>query len=198
MFRLTAIIILLLGLLGCSFLNKNDSSSFENNTKSDNAIIDSSNYELSIKDLIKKSIEKDFENFKLTIKEINTFENYSFVIFLLEKKNILYEGLACIEKEQKFYKLNEIDIAKADLKTPFTKHTLGLSLRDGRNCRLIGGYINDKSIKEICIEYKNNSVNIIKIGQKQNTYMDYIIGDINYVKEIVGFNVNNKEIYSYK
>lgn len=101
------------------------------------------------------------------------------------------------KKEHKFYKLNEIDIAKVDLKAPFTKHTIILSLNDGRDCILIGGYINDKSINEVHIEYKNSAVNVIKIDQNQNTYMNYMIGDIKYIKEVVGFNETNK-VYSYE
>ncbi|WP_347487888.1 hypothetical protein ABDB91_11650 [Desulfoscipio sp. XC116] len=203
MSKIFTAILLLLGLVqlfGCSIFNgksPNDSNNSTIKINDTNHVIDSSNYEKDIIELIKNNIKNDFENTDLTIKEINPVENYSFVIFLIKQNNILHEGLACIEKEHKFYKLNEMDIAKVDLKAPFTKHTIISSLNDGRDYILIGGYINDENINEVHIEYKNSAVNVIEIGQNQNTYMNYMIGDIKYIKEIVGFNETNK-IYSYE
>ncbi|MDH7577739.1 MAG: hypothetical protein QHH75_07905 [Bacillota bacterium] len=205
MYRLVFIILTLVivkGLFGCGFPFKNDidlsdSKSSTNKLDVGNTVSDSSNYERDIIDLIKKYLERDFGADDLTIKEISNHDNSSFVIFLIKKGNTLYEGLAYIEKDHEFYKLNDIDIAEVDLNVPFTKHTLGVLLKDGRDCMIMGGYINNKNIKEIHIEYKNNTTNVIKIGKNQNTYMDYIIGQSDYVKEIIGFKENYEVIYSY-
>jgi len=204
MYKLLFISILTLVLSGCGFPSKNDtvlknSNNIANKLNDISIITDSADFERDIKEIIKKNIEKDFGiNNNLVITEINTFENSSFIIFLLNKSNTLYEGLAYIEKSQGFYKLNELDVAKVDLDVPFTKHTLGILLDDGRSCRLIGGYINNKNIKEIHFENKNNTTNVIKIGKNQNTFMDYIIGQSeNYIKKIIGVNENYEVIHSY-
>jgi len=41
---------------------------------------------------------------------------------------------------------------------------------------LIGGYINDKGIEEIHLEYQNKTIKVIKIGADQKTFLEYIIG----------------------
>jgi hypothetical protein len=154
-------------------------------------------YETDIATLIQKNTNNEYQD--LIIKEINTNNNSAFVLFLVNnKQNVLYEGLAYIEKEDNLYKLVETDLAQADINTPFTRHSVVVTLADGRNCILLGGIINDKNIKEIQFEYKDNTIKVLKIGENQKTYLEYIIGDIGSVKEIIGYDNNNSLIYSYK
>lgn len=108
MSKILTVILLLLGLVqlfGCSIPNEKNSNNSNNSTikiNNINYVIDSSNYEKDIIELIKNNIKNDFGNADLTIKEINPVENYSFVMFLIKQNNILHEGLACIKKSINF------------------------------------------------------------------------------------------------
>lgn len=188
-FILIYLLFLSILLTGCTMVTDSQSTiKTEKETK---------NYETDIATLIQKNTKNEYQD--LNIKEIITNNNSSFVLFLINnKQNILYEGLAYIEKEDKMYKLVEMDIAQADNNTPFTRHSFVVPLADGRNCILLGGIINDKNIKEIQFEYKDNTIKVLKIGENQNTYLEYIIGDIGSVKEINGYDNSNSLIYFYK
>ena len=196
-----------LGLYGRSFLANNHSSETTTGSattttaklREGNTVSVSSNYEKDIKDLIGKNIEKDFQIDSLDIKELSANEDTTFVVFVIKKVNVLYEGLTIIEKKDKVYQLDDIDVTQIDLNSPFTKHILGVGLKDGRNCKLIAGYINNEKIKEIHMDYVDNTTKVIKIGKGEGkTYMNYIIGDTDSIKEIVGFNENNDVVFSYK
>ena len=180
------------------FIMKDISKNTTDKLKGNIVVSDTSNFRNDIEDLIRKNIEKDYKKDSLDIREVNTNDDSTFVLFLVKDVNTLYEGLAIIEKEDKFYKLNDVDVAKVDINSPFTKHTLGVLLKDGRNCELIGGYINNEEIKEIHIDYMNNTTVVIKIGKSENTYIDYIIGNTGSIKGIIGLNGKDAEIYSYK
>jgi len=183
------IIMLMLIFGGCSDL-------MDNTFKSNKTVAESSSYEKDITDLIKKNLQ-DNKVESLEIKEIANEDNSIFVQFLVYD-GILREGLAYIEKMGNLYNLVEIDIAKTDLNTPFTRHILSMPLEDGRDCRLIGGCINDKDIKEIHFEYKNNTLKVIKIGAAQNTFLEYIIGDLDSLVEITGYDKKMNVLYSYE
>jgi|GEM_PF-6122530 len=195
LFLIALVLLLHIVIFGCSSANTTNTDLVG---QEKNTIVASSNNGKDIENLIRKSIDKKYKINDLTIKEISTNENSFFVMFLIKKNNILYEGLAYIEKEDKLYRCYEIDIAKVDSDVPFTKHTLSVLLKDGRNCRLQGGYINSNKIKEIHIESKNNTIDVIKLGQNQNTYMNYLIGNVDSVSEIIGLDQENEKVYSYQ
>lgn len=194
---LLAVFGVLMLVLGFNYFKNDNARGAVDALRVGSMVSESSSFEKDIHNLIAKNVENDFRN-DLDIKEINNDEKSTYVVFVTKKMNTLYEGLAIIEKDGKYYKLNEIDVAMVDLNSPFTKHTLVAMLKDGRNCKLIGGYINSEKIKEIHIDYANNTVNVIKLEKGQNVYMDYVIGDVDSIKEIVGIDENDGEIYSYR
>ena len=166
-------------------------SSLDNKT-----ITQSSSFENDINTLIKNNLQ-GYKTESLKIGNIANVDSSTFVEFMVNNDK-LNEGLAYIEKEDNSYKLIDIDITEADLKTPFTRHMLGIALKDGRNCRLIGGYINNNDIKEIHFEYKDNTLKVIKIGSDQKSFLEYIIGDVDSLKYIIGYDENGNVVYSFK
>lgn len=172
------------------------SDKIANIIENNKTVTESPSYEKNITDLVKKNLQ-NYKAESLKIEEIVDENNSTFVHFLVNN-DTLHEGLAYLAKEDNLYNLVEIDIAETDLNIPFTKHILSVLLKDGRNCRLIGGYINDKVIEEIHLEYQNNTIKVIKIGADQKTFLEYIIGDVDSLKAIIAYDKHMNEIFSYK
>jgi hypothetical protein len=195
MIRLFILLILVSTLFGCSLDTHNNLSSKDIYKK---IKIDNEN---SFIELLNKEVKNKYpysDSYKTT--EILNVDSSVFIKFIFTSDNDLYEGFAYAINENEYGQLAELEITKVDKDVPFTHMEIVNSLKDnsGRKFKNVSGYINDKSIEEIRIIHKDNSIISIKIEKDQNTYMDYVIGDINNIREISAYGNNSKLIYSYK
>jgi hypothetical protein len=74
---------------------------------------------------------------------------------------------------------------------------MGATVNNGQSLRIISGYINDLTIREIRIAFMDNTVTVLKTGQGQQTYTEYVLGKVSKVEKITAFNENNEVVYSY-
>ncbi|MCM3079116.1 hypothetical protein [Brevibacillus invocatus] len=137
---------------------------------------------------------------KVRITEILHDEKSTFVKFIFEENKTLFEGIAYAEQiQEEGWRLEHFNVLEVDKEPPFTHHEYVAGLNDGtaRDFKIISGYINELNITEIRIEYRNSEMKVIKIGENQKTYMDYVIGDIGSIKEIIGLDEKGIVIYKY-
>lgn len=117
----------------------------------------------------------------------------AFLTFTFYNNNELMEGVACWGGSR----LKALNITPVHTNVPFTHHALGSQLDDGRKIRLIAGHLNDPSIREIRVAYKDKSTTVFRIKSGQKSYLEYNLGIVSPLDSITGLDENHRVIYKY-
>ncbi|GAB3810069.1 hypothetical protein [Virgibacillus kimchii] len=106
-------------------------------------------------------------------------------MFSFNDKGGLHQGIAYSSMLEDEWEVLEIDLATVDTDVPFTKHNLAVVSRDDveQHFMITAGYINNKEIAEIRINYDNNIQKIMKLGDNQTLFIDYEVGNETSVQE---------------
>ncbi len=110
----------------------------------------------------------------ISILYVSDIKDDILVMFLYKDKNKNYEGLCQLTKDEKSYDVLTISIKEVNKHTPFTVNTLEIEEDFSESYKIIGGIINDKDIKSININFHNNTMANILIGEDKSYF---------YVKE---------------
>jgi hypothetical protein len=107
-------------------------------------------------------------------------------------------GIIYAEWVEDRYKLQFIDLFPVDNSKPFSVvSTSGKMLGDKREFKAYFGYIFDKSINEIRINYDDNITNSVKLKSDNKTFLDVTTGKEIVEKSIEGRNSEDDVIYNY-
>jgi hypothetical protein len=132
--------------------------------------------EIKLTDRITSLLAKNFNisDDSISILYVSDIKDDILVMFLYKDKNKNYEGLCQLTKDENSYDILTTSIKEVDKHTPFTVNTLEIEEDFSESYKIIGGIINDKDIKSININFHNNTMANVLIGEDKSYF---------YVKE---------------
>lgn len=176
--KIMIIIILIIGFIFIITITKNDllkkPIAIEKSNNVD--IKGEEDLEIKLTDRITSLLSKNFNigSDNISILYISDIKDDILVMFLYKDKNKNYEGLCQLTKDENSYDILTTSIKEVDKHTPFTVNTLEIKGDFSERYKIIGGIINDKDIKSININFHNNTMANVLIGEDKSFF---------YVKE---------------
>ncbi|WP_346914670.1 hypothetical protein [Clostridium sp.] len=171
--RIFMISIIGLFLIITAILIKNDLFKETMGTKSGNLPIkDEKPFEVKLTDKITSILAKNLnisEN-KISILSVSDVVDVSVAMFIYEDKDKSYEGLCEITNVENSYNLLATSIKEVDIHAPFTVNTMETKGSLTENYKILGGVINDPNIKSININFNNNTMTNILIGEDKSYF----------------------------
>ncbi|MEW8996060.1 hypothetical protein [Clostridium sp.] len=170
-----AFIIFIIGLLLITtfIIIKRESLKESIGMKSDNLYKkDEEPLEIKLTDKITSFLAKNLNISKdrISILNVSDIQNNKLVMFLYEDNGKNYEGLCELSKEENSYSLLATSIKEVDKYTPFTVNTMEIKGSLTENYKILGGVINDPNIKSININFNNNTITNILIGEDKSYF----------------------------
>ncbi|WP_346931099.1 hypothetical protein [Clostridium sp.] len=107
---------------------------------------------------------------RISIINVSDVVDVSVAMFIYEDKDKSYEGLCELSKEENSYSLLATSIKEVDKYTPFTVNTMEIKGSLTENYKILGGVINDPNIKSININFNNNTMTNILIGEDRSYF----------------------------
>jgi hypothetical protein len=191
------ILLAVLGLIGCG-INDNTSGSEGNTTSS---VEETFLSETDLFKLISSKVEEEYNlNEDISFSETLHADEHSFIKFwFTDKDDVLYEGVAYSITDGEDWRIEQYETWKVNKNFSFTNHSLIAPLGDGtnRDFKVISGYINDSNISQIRVTNRNSTMKVLSVDGRK-TYMDYLIGNIEYLKSIVAVDKKGNVIYEYR
>ncbi|WP_346961755.1 hypothetical protein [Clostridium sp.] len=171
--RIFMISIIGLFLIITAILIKNDLFKETMGTKSGNLPIkDEKPFEVKLTDKITSLLVKNLNisEDRISILSVSDVVDVSVAMFIYEDKDKNYEGLCELSKEENSYSLLATSIKEVDKYTPFTVNTMEIKGSLTENYKILGGVINDPNIKSININFNNNTITNILIGEDKSYF----------------------------
>lgn len=138
-------------------------------------IKDEESFEVKITDQITYLLSKNLNisEARISILNVSDIQKDKLVMFLYEDNGKNYEGLCELSKAENSYDLLETSIKEVDKNAPFTVNTMESKVSAGENYKVFGGVVNDPNIKSININFTNNTMTNILIGEDKSFF--YVI-----------------------
>jgi hypothetical protein len=107
-------------------------------------------------------------------------------------------GLVYADWVEDEYKLQFIDLFPADKENPFSVISTHSKLsNDKQNFKAIFGYIEDKSITGIKLNYKENETTSVELNDSNRTFLDVSIGNTLELQSIVAQDSDDNKVFEY-
>lgn len=185
-----SILVFLMIVVGIAFIffQKNDISIERNANASDIT---------SLEQFILSKLKDDYivpKNVEVQTQEWN--DNEVVVKYTYEVENKTGEGLIYASFSSNQYKYIDGVHSLINSSNPFTNQGLGYSNLN-EQISVISGYINDDNINSIKIFYNDNSIELIKIGEEQDTFISAHWTGNKTVNSMIAYDKNKREIYKY-
>lgn len=174
-------VILLLTILTICFIALITITISKNNTlkksltieKSNGSSMKSEDYsETKVTDKITSLLSKklNISNEDISILYVADIENGKLAMFLYEDKDKSYEGLCQLIKVEASYDILKTSMKEIDKYTPFTVNTMEIRESTNENYTIFSGVINDTNIKSVNINFSNNTMANVLIGEEKSYF----------------------------
>ncbi|SFA51255.1 hypothetical protein SAMN05192569_102930 [Parageobacillus thermantarcticus] len=177
----------------CTNLNESNSYSF---TIKDHELIDDSLEELLVSSIQK--VDKEASKIeKVEIEEINKDSDLVIATFLMNKGKEKYHGVFIANEigKQK-YEFVDIEYTKISSEKLSVFHYIGTKPGNiSQRIFISSGFINDKNIANIYINYSDKKTSAIILNKDQKTFTEVRIGGEAKVDSIIGLSSSNAVIY---
>lgn len=185
-----SILVFLMIVVGIAFIffQKNDIS-IERNANANDIT--------SLEQFILSKLKDDYivpKNVEVQTQEWN--DNEVVVKYTYEVENKTGEGLIYASFSSNQYKYIDGVHSLINSSNPFTNQGLGYSNLN-EQISVISGYINDDNINSIKIFYNDNSIELIKIGEEQDTFISAHWTGNKTMNSMIAYDKNKREIYKY-
>jgi len=110
---------------------------------------------------------------RISILNVSDIQKDKLVMFLYEDNGKNYEGLCQLSKVENSYNILATSIKEVDKHAPFTVNVMETKVSATENYKVLGGVINDENIKCININFTNNTMTNILIGEDRSFF--YVI-----------------------
>lgn len=174
--RIFMISVIGLFLLITAILIKNDLFKETMGTKSGHfPIKDEEPFEGKLTDKITYLLSKNLNigEDRISILNVSDIQKDKLVMFLYEDSGKNYEGLCQLSKVENSYNILATSIKEVDKHAPFTVNVMETKVSATENYKVLGGVINDENIKSININFTNNTMTNILIGEDRSFF--YVI-----------------------
>jgi len=174
--RIFMISVIGLFLLITAILIKNDLFKETMEKKSGNfPIKDEEPFEGKLTDKITYLLSKNLNigEDRISILNVSDIQKDKLVMFLYEDNGKNYEGLCQLSKVENSYNILATSIKEVDKHAPFTVNVMETKVSTTENYKVLGGVINDENIKSININFTNNTMTNILIGEDRSFF--YVI-----------------------
>ena len=121
-----------------------------------------------ITSLLSKKLNISSEN--ISILYVADIENDKLAMFLYEDKDKSYEGLCKLIKVEASYDILKTSMKEIDKYTPFTVNTMEIKESTNENYMIFSGVINDTNIKSVNINFSNNTMVNVLIGEEKSYF----------------------------
>ena len=121
-----------------------------------------------ITSLLSKKLNISSEN--ISILYVADIENDKLAMFLYEDKDKSYEGLCQLIKVEASYDILKTSMKEIDKYTPFTVNTMEIKESTNENYMIFSGVINDTNIKSVNINFSNNTMVNVLIGEEKSYF----------------------------
>ncbi len=138
-------------------------------------IKDEEPFEVKLTDKITYLLSKNLNigEDRISILNVSDIQKGKLVMFLYEDNGKNYEGLCQLSKVESSYNILATSIKEVDKHAPFTVNVMGIKVSATENYKVLGGLINDENIKSININFTNNTMTNILIGEDRSFF--YVI-----------------------
>ena len=135
-------------------------------------------------------IEDIGENEGIEFYNINSFENNKVIMIFLKKDKEEFEGIYLLVEDDisKEYKIVNKDIVKINKDIPYTFHKMQGKLNEDTDFIAIGGRVNNSAIKSVNLDFMDNRMVNIVIGED---------GVYTYLKTDGDLNIRCVQILNY-
>lgn len=107
---------------------------------------------------------------RISILSVSDVIDVSVAMFIYEDKDKSYEGLCEITNVENSHNLLATSIKEVDKYVPFTVNTMETKGSLTENYKILGGVVNDPNIKSININFNNNTMTNILIGEDKSYF----------------------------
>lgn len=121
-----------------------------------------------ITSLLSKKLNISSED--ISILYVADIENCKLAMFLYEDKDKSYEGLCQLIKVEASYSILKTSMKEIDKYTPFTVNTMEIKESTNENYMVFSGVINDTNIKSVNINFNNNTMVNVLIGEEKSYF----------------------------
>ncbi|GAA0777185.1 hypothetical protein GCM10008908_31900 [Clostridium subterminale] len=174
--RIFMISVIGLLLLITAILIKNDLFKETMGTRSGNfPKKDEEPFEVKLTDKITYLLSKNLNigEDRISILNVSDIQKDKLVMFLYEDNGKNYEGLCKLSKVENSYNIIATSTKEVDKYAPFTVNVMETKVSLTENYKILGGVINDPNIKSININFDNNTMTNILIGEDKSFF--YVI-----------------------
>ncbi|QWU16734.1 hypothetical protein SAMN04487895_1353 [Paenibacillus sophorae] len=204
------VILTVLVLLSSCGLFKDNSSSNQNINfqgsgkgtvyKAENYAVSATDLKKLVKDGIEKRLNKNIDSKYINLDYPYYNSNSIFSTFYITDKNNAI-GVIYADWKEDQYVLQFIDLYPIDESKPFSVINLSSKMSDGkRNFKAFFGFINDKSISEVRLNYQedfNDFTNSVRLKSDNKTFLDVVIGGEMKIRNIEGRDSKDQVIFKY-
>jgi hypothetical protein len=136
---------------------------------------DEEHFEVKLTDKITYLLSKNLNigEDRISILNVSDIQKGKLVMFLYEDNGKDYEGLCKLSKAENSYNLLATSIKEVDKNATFTVNTMESKVSAAENYKVFGGVVNDPNIKSININFTNNTMTNILIGEDKSFF--YVI-----------------------
>ena len=170
---LTILTICFVSLITITIIKNNSLKKSLTIEKSNGSSMKSEEYlEIKVTDKIASLLSKklNISSEDISILYVADIENDKLAMFLYEDKDKSYEGLCQLIKVEASYDILKTSMKEIDKYTPFTVNTMEIKESTNENYTIFSGVINDTNIKSVNINFSNNTMVNVLIGEEKSYF----------------------------